>query len=129
MILTYHSYRPDVISGANDTAYNWCATPNIGPGNTTLEAMSPCCPTLEVFYVDGCAWCYTGFTEADNQEETTSMFSDCVARNTKNINVTRQRISHCNTPRWKSAAAATEGVSVWKVGLLAVLVGAASWSV
>ena len=128
VVLTYHLCRPDEIPGANMTSYNWCATPNIGPGNTTLEVMSHCCPTLEVNNVDGCAWCYTSFMGADTNEEFTNMFSDCISRNAKNINVTTQRISHCNTPNIKSAAAATVRLSVWKVGVLAVLLGAASWS-
>lgn len=127
VVLTYHLSRPDVIPGANATRYNWCATPNIGPGNTTLEAMTPCCTTLEVNNVDGCAWCYTYFVEADTDEETTNMFSDCISRNAKNINVTTQRISHCKT-NMKSAAVATGRLSVWKVGVLAVVLGAASWS-
>jgi hypothetical protein len=109
------------------TSYSWCATPNIGPGNTTLEVMSHCCPTLEIYNVDGCAWCYTSFIDADTNSETTSQFSDCISRNAKEINVTTQRISHCNTPNMKSIAA-TKELSVWKVGVLAVLLGALSWS-
>jgi len=116
---------PETIPGANMT-YDWCATPNVG--NTTLQIMQECCGSWnQVHNSDGCAWCYVSDITADNSTAFNINFSNCIARGADAVNATKQRISLCNTPS-KSSAPAVRGVSVWKFGVMAVLVGMA-WSV
>jgi hypothetical protein len=127
VILTYILRSPDVIPDANNTSYNWCATPNIGPGNTTLDIMQHCCPSLQVQNTDGCAWCYVSYIDAHNNSAYTDEFVDCFSSNAKRMNVSASRIYGCNTPNLNGAAA-TKEVSVWKVGVVALLLGVASLS-
>ena len=127
VILTYILRSPDVIPDANNTSYNWCATPNISPGNTTLDIMQHCCPSLQVQNTDGCAWCYVSYIDAHNNSAYTDEFVDCFSSNAKRMNVSASRIYGCNTPNLKGAAA-TKEVSVWKVGVVALLLGVASLS-
>jgi hypothetical protein len=125
--LTYIICSSHEIPGANNTSYNWCATPNIGPGNTTLDILQHCCPSLQVQSTDGCAWCYTSYIDAHNNSAFTEEFANCFSRNAKNVNASTSRTYYCNTPNMKGAAA-TKEVSVWKVGTMAVLLGVASLS-
>jgi len=116
---------PDTIPGANMT-YDWCATPNVG--STTQQIMQYCCGSWNTVHnSDGCTWCYMSYPDVDNNTDFTMKFSDCIALKAMEANATTQRITSCNTPG-KSSAAATKGVSAWKVGVMAVLLGAASWS-
>lgn len=117
---------PEVIPGAN-MSYSYCATPNVG--NTTQQIMQYCCGSWnEVHGSDGCAFCYISYTDVDMDDdaEVTNKFSNCISMKAREINATRERITHCHTG--KSGAATTKGMSKWKVGALAVLLGMASWS-
>ena len=117
---------PEVIPGAN-MSYSYCATPNVG--NTTQQIMQYCCGSWnEVHGSDGCAFCYISYTDVDmdNDAEVTNKFANCISMKAQAINATRERIAHCHTKR--SSATTMEGLSVWKVGVLAVLLGVASWT-
>jgi hypothetical protein len=118
---------PSVIP-AVDMSSDWCATPIVS--NQTLNAMNYCCASQQVHTVDSCAYCY--LTEAMLENEHTKnpakRFSGCISSRAETLNATMQRITACHTPNFKSAAAVTKGVSLWKAGIVAVLLSVASWS-
>lgn len=117
---------PGTIPGV-DMKSDWCAMPNIS--NKTVEIMQYCCgETQQVQTVDGCAWCYLSYPIPGNfTMEPTMNFSACVGRKGKELNATVPRTGRCSTPSMSSATT-VKVASVWKVGVLAVLLGAASWS-
>ena len=116
---------PNVIPGANMTE-DWCATPVIS--NATIPMMQECCGYWqEIYNHDGCAWCNVAWPDARNNTDFTLSFTKCMAIKADDRNVTRPGVSRCNTPIFDSAAA-TKNASAWKIGVLAVLLGAASWS-
>ena len=117
---------PGTIPGV-DMKSDWCAMPNIS--NKTVEIMQYCCgETQQVQTVDGCAWCYLSYPIPGNfTMEPTMKFSACVGRKGKELNATVPRTGRCSTPSMSSATT-VKVASVWKVGVLAVLLGAASWS-
>lgn len=98
--------------------------------NKTVEIMQYCCgESQEMHTVDGCAWCYLSYPiPGDYTSEPTIKFEDCVFRKGKELNATIQRTTRCSTPSTSSATTTMKIASVWKVGGLAVLLGAASWS-
>lgn len=117
---------PDIIPGAN-RSYSWCATPNVS--NTTQQIMQYCCGSWnDVRGSDGCAFCYLSYPDVDmdNNTQVSTKFSDCISLKAREINATTQRITHCHTGR-SSGATIMKVVSVWKVGVLAVLLGVAEW--
>lgn len=136
---------PDIIPGAN-MADDWCATPVIS--NTTIPLMQECCGSWqEVHNHDGCTWCNIAWPNAENNSDFTLSFSRCMAVNAEERRVARPGVWRCNTPRFETSKADAEGVAdsngtattngvaatkavvVWKVGVVVVLLGVASWSV
>ena len=117
---------PATIPGI-DTKSDWCAAPTMS--NKTVEMMQYCCgETQEIHTVDGCAWCYLSYPIPGNfTKEETMNFGNCVNRKERELNATVHRTTRCSTPS-TSGATTVKGASVWKVGGLAVLLGATLWS-
>lgn len=115
---------PSVIPGV-DQLSDFCATPIMG--NQTLNIMEYCCASQVVHTVDSCAYCYLTESMLENEHtmDPTMRFAACVVRRAKETNATMQRLTSCHTPNWKNAAAGGKGVSGWKVGVVAVLIGTA----
>jgi hypothetical protein len=65
--------------------------------------------------------------ENEHTMNPTKRFSGRISDRAETLNATMQLITACRTPNFKSAAVVTKGVSLWKAGVLAVLLGVASW--
>lgn len=111
-----------------DQSSDWCATPVMG--NQTVDVMQYCCASQEVHTVDSCAYCYLTEAMLENEHtmDPTMRFAGCIVRRAKEINATTQRLTTCHTPTFDSAATGTKVLSGWEIGVIAVLLGAASWS-
>lgn len=111
-----------------DMLSDWCAMPIVS--NQTLNVMNYCCASQQLHTVDSCAHCYLSEAMLENEhtKNPAKRFSGCISDRAETLNATMQRITACHTSNFKSAAAFTKGVSLWKAGVIAVLWGAVSSS-